>query len=248
MNRWINRVGRKKNDVDLNQLKQIGQKYLSTKEINTLPNQFAFFPRKLAYIHEKYQLKHKKVLDIGSGLGNFLIHFSKDSKGIELEESRYLFSRELGLNAEMKNIEKEKCSPEDKESYDVIFCSHVIEHLQAPHLFLTKLKEYLKEDGVLIIIAPVMPLNRFFNTLGKKIYNVGKEWIGQDHEHILGFSNISLLYTVQAAGYKIKENGTFLFKSRFLCAAMTFLTSLIGGQSFVIGTKDLNWNANNITY
>lgn len=41
-----------------------------------------------------------------------------------------------------------------KSSYDCIFMSHVLEHLENPHEVLLKVKDWLKPDGYLFVVVP----------------------------------------------------------------------------------------------
>ncbi|MDC3091674.1 class I SAM-dependent methyltransferase [Rickettsiales bacterium] len=91
------------------------------------------------------------ALDIGSNHGNHT--------GI---------MRDFGLNVDQ--IDKYNPSAEIhadfneykfKKKYDVIFCSHVVEHQRNIGFFLDKIYDILNEDGVLIISGPVHEAERF---------------------------------------------------------------------------------------
>ena len=47
--------------------------------------------------------------------------------------------------------------PDFGRQFDGIFCSNLLEHLVAPHLFLLRLHDLLAEDGRLFIHVPTMP-------------------------------------------------------------------------------------------
>ena len=68
---------------------------------------FRFMPLKLALPLKKYRLYEKKVLDIGSAWGEFLIHFGPGSKGIEVLPESVKFSRAIGLDVSDYNFEVE---------------------------------------------------------------------------------------------------------------------------------------------
>ena len=91
------------------------------------------------------------ALDIGSSHGNHT-----------------KLMRDFGLKVDQ--IDKyEKCaeinddfnSYDFKKEYDVIFCSHVIEHQRNIGYFLDKIFDTLSDDGSLVISAPKHPAERF---------------------------------------------------------------------------------------
>ena len=95
--------------------------------------------------------KYSKALDIGSNHGN---HTN--------------IMREFGLNVDQidkynksADIHADFNSYVFKEKYDVIFCSHVIEHQRNIGFFLDKIYDILEDHGVLIISGPVHEAERF---------------------------------------------------------------------------------------
>ena len=101
-------------------------------------------------------LKNKKnILDIGSGTGISCILLEK--KGYNV----------IGVDPDPRNaklinskLKKGKCINsffEDlklNEKVDVIWITHVIEHLEQPDALLKKCKEWLKPDGIICIAVP----------------------------------------------------------------------------------------------
>ena len=87
---------------------------------------------------------YNKALDIGSGKG---IHSEilKES-GLEVYKlDMYSNDAEYKVDFIKHNF---------KEKFDVIFCSHVIEHQRNVGIFLDKIYDIMSENGVLIISAP----------------------------------------------------------------------------------------------
>lgn len=97
-----------------------------------------------------------RVLDIGSGYGAFPQYFDRNDF--------YLFDG----NFETIDILKEKFNnvkhgmlpnlPFEDSFFDVIHCSHVVEHLDAKTLYqsLTEMNRCLKIGGVMVISAPLI--------------------------------------------------------------------------------------------
>ncbi len=99
--------------------------------------------------------KKKKVLDIGSGTGISCIMLEK--KGFEMtgvdpdpKNSQLINSRlETGkcINSYFENLHIEN-------KVDVIWITHVIEHLEKPDELLEKCKEWIKPGGTICIAVP----------------------------------------------------------------------------------------------
>ncbi len=126
---------------------------------------FRFLPLKLALPLQKYGLNKKKVLDVGSAWGEFLIHFGPDSKGIEVLPESVKFSKSLGLNVSEYNFEDEW--QEEPESFDAIWCSNILEHVVAPHRLLRRFHNALKPDGLVFIRVPTIPSNWLYIKLNR---------------------------------------------------------------------------------
>ena len=97
------------------------------------------------------QKKYKSALDIGSSHGNhtkIMRHFGLSVDQIDKYEN----------NAEINN---DFNTYNFKKKYDVIFCSHVIEHQRNVGFFLDKIFDTLTDNGVLVISGPKHPAERF---------------------------------------------------------------------------------------
>ncbi len=102
----------------------------------------------------------KKVLDVGCGQGKYLRLFKKydcEVTGIDINEQQMEQLRSEGFA-----VQPPKSLPPE-ESFDVIFCAHVIEHCAPDALpsFLEHYLSHLRADGRLILISP---------TLGERFY------------------------------------------------------------------------------
>ena len=78
----------------------------------------------------KDYVKNKKVLDIGCGTGRYLENFSKDSVGIEVSHENIKIIKEKGLNVIFSDINNQINLKNN--SFDIIFLSHVLEHVDSP--------------------------------------------------------------------------------------------------------------------
>lgn len=188
---------------------------------------FRFMPLKLALPFQKYNLGQKKVLDIGSAWGEFLIHFGPGSKGLEVLPESVKFSKAIGLNVAEYNFEDEW--REEGESFDAVWCSNVLEHVVAPHLLLRRFHDTLKPNGLVFIRVPTVPSNWLYIKLNRLLLGfLGYEAV----QHINAFTRRTIEFTIERAGFKIIESNMFLPENRtlnkifnpILKDAMSFIT------------------------
>jgi len=172
---------------------------------------FRFMPTKLALPLIKYRLDNKKVLDIGSAWGEFLIHFGPGSHGIEVLPEPLKFSSAIGLDVSKYNFEDEW--RENSGSFDVVWCSNVMEHVVAPHLLLRRFHDALKPNGLIFIRVPTIPSNWLYLKLNRLLLGfLGYEAL----QHINAFTRRTIEFTALRAGFKIIESNTFLPKNKIL--------------------------------
>ena len=109
-------------------------------------------------------LDGRDIFDYGFGAGTFFRYCPRGSRlfGVEMDaenvESVRAMLRERGYaEADLRTIEIERWEthPLLERKYDVILCSHVLEHLPDPAAFLKTLRESLKDDGVFIGLVPI---------------------------------------------------------------------------------------------
>jgi 2-polyprenyl-3-methyl-5-hydroxy-6-metoxy-1,4-benzoquinol methylase len=98
-----------------------------------------------------FQYSEKKILDVGSGTGDFLNTCNNagwNVFGIEPSSEARKIASEKGIEVldEIKNL-KEK-------NFDVITLWHVLEHVENLFEYISLLKEKLKPNGTLIIAVP----------------------------------------------------------------------------------------------
>ena len=138
-----------------------------------------------SYVYKKFDISFdKKILDIGCSYGQNLIHFNKESVGIEAQHRTAEFSRALGLTVIEANIEDGILL--DKK-FDIIWCSDFLVHLISPYKFLYDYRKFLNDNGRLLIQIPLMSaLNKHKSPC-----------------HLYAFDKKSLVYLMETAGYKI---------------------------------------------
>ncbi len=99
---------------------------------------------------EKYRKGgSKKILDVGGGDGRLLRPFLKDGYNcylVDFNEEPYPGIERIG--ATLKDVPA-------GHVFDVLICSHVLEHVSEPGEFLQHLRSVLSENGVLYIEVPL---------------------------------------------------------------------------------------------
>lgn len=103
--------------------------------------------------------------------------------GVELNKKAY--NECINHNLDVFNCSLEVTNFKDR-SFDVVYMSHLVEHLANPYHIFEIVEKILKPNGLLYIKTP----NR--NALGRKIFN--KYWYANDiPRHLYLFSKKSLV-------------------------------------------------------
>lgn len=156
-----------------------------------------------------YQLRDRRVLDIGCSYGEHLVYFGKDSIGITITESEIEFGKEKGIDIRYGNIEDSNFKIDEK--FDAIFANNIFEHLFSPHYFLYRARKLLKEDGVLVLGVPCVPKFAFLLRIQKFRGSLSLP-------HINFWTVDTLQRTVERGGLRVRETRGFHFQNKFLDA------------------------------
>lgn len=134
----------------------------------------------------------KKLLDVGSGSGEFIYMAKKDGfevSGLEPHVGYCEFiNHDLGIQVQNTALEDAKLK---NEGFDIINLSQVLEHLQNPFKTLKRLHQVLKKDGVIQIDVPDLSLK--FHA----------PWTRFHFAHIYNFNHITLKALIEKSGFKI---------------------------------------------
>lgn len=179
--------------------------------------------RTFAHIRTSFALNEKAVLDVGCSEGDYLQYYGKGSMGVTIIEEHVLAAQKKGLNVVLKNVEDPDFTLLVK--FDVIWANNLFEHMNAPHLFLFKMREVLKDGGVMILGVPVLPYFTWL-TYFKKFrgaYAVS---------HVNFFTRKTLIETVKAGGWTVKEARSFHSRNRII----DWFLNLIAPHIYVVAT------------
>ena len=133
------------------------------------------------YLKKHYQ--NKRVLDLGCGTGGYLEYFGKGSVGIDASTYNLRRCKEKGLKAISHDLNKKLPLPSG--SFDCVFCSHTLEHVDSPINLLREINRVLKKDGTIIIGLPTdysvhsLLIDNFFKGHSGHLYSFSLDNLGQ---------------------------------------------------------------------
>lgn len=135
-----------------------------------------------------------RLLDVGCGDGSFLLkmnEFNFEGYGVELDGSAVRQAKINGLN-----VSEGFFIPDmfEKEFFDCVRFSHVLEHLPSPRTSLCTAREVMKDNGELIILIP---------NLGSYFFSVfRKYWFHLDvPRHFYHFTPITIRQLLADCGF-----------------------------------------------
>lgn len=98
----------------------------------------------------------KKVLDLGCRDGTISVmirDMGNDVDCVEISEYSIARCKEKGLKVYDLDLNK-GWAKEIPEKYDVVFAGEILEHIYETDIFLSNIREVLKDDGYLILSTP----------------------------------------------------------------------------------------------
>lgn len=151
----------------------------------------------VAKLLRRHAPRTPRLLDIGSGQGNFLVRaralgLARAYAGFELSESGVQISRRKLPEVDFLQVDVFD-PPADAGRFagwaTAAVCSEVIEHVDDPIGFLRRVKAYLADDAVLILTVPGGPMSQFDHHIGHR-FHYTKELARQ---------------SLQSAGYRVDQ-------------------------------------------
>lgn len=142
---------------------------------------------------------HKKILEIGTSTGyvsKILNEQGNIVTGIEIDPKAGSVAEQYCDRIIIGDIEELDLDAFFvPQSFDVILCGDVLEHLKKPAVLLKKIKKYLKPEGYLVVSLPnFCHGNIFLNLLYGDFRYTVKGLLDQTHLHFFGIKNIYLLF------------------------------------------------------
>ena len=173
--------------------------------------------------------KINRLLEIGCGSGNTLKHIKDNYQcdwacGVELVHEAAEIARskvDLVIEGSIENIDL----PIEPETFDVILCLDVLEHLINPWKVMSKLGVLLKSDGVIIASIPNV---RHFSVVRPLIFQGKWEYANErilDKTHLRFFTRSAAIMLIEFSGLKvdmIKERGIVRGSKTWVANLVTF--------------------------
>jgi 2-polyprenyl-3-methyl-5-hydroxy-6-metoxy-1,4-benzoquinol methylase len=161
--------------------------------------------KKLSLINS-FNFTNKKVLDIGSGTGDFLSTCKNNDWNVfGVEPSKE--AREISKKNGVKAVNDLSLLTED--DFDVITLWHVLEHVENLLEYIEVLKSKLKPDGVLIIAVPN------YNSFDANYYK--EHWAAFDvPRHLWHFSQESIRKLFSQVYMKVEKTIPMKFDSYYV--------------------------------
>lgn len=153
---------------------------------------------------ERHLKPEMRVLDLGCGNGvltAFMAERCKAVTGIELNAANAAAARtrtQAQPNVTIVEQEARAFLENSDETYDVLFLSHILEHLDAPAEFLASVLPYVQEVYVELPDFEKTPLNAYRKRQGMSL-------VYTDDDHVTEFDRHELRSLLEQSGLQIVE-------------------------------------------
>jgi len=137
-------------------------------------------------------VKNRKVLDVGCGVGQYLRHFSDQSIGMDLNDIKLKECKRAVIRGNVNHG-----LPFIDNCFEAVFCSHILEHLDAPINLLKEANRVLQSKGILIIAVP-------FEKSLVRLFLRDHYFKGHPH-HLYGFTLANLDQFFKLTNFKHKK-------------------------------------------
>lgn len=143
----------------------------------------------------------RRILDVGSGPGFFLLHGKNvgwQTVGIEPSKQAAAHSRNLGLEIIEGFLAAE--TTDQLGTFDVVHMSEVLEHIPHPTEMLSTIRDLLSPGGLLCVVVP----NDYspFQAALRNVCGYEPWWVAPPH-HLNYFSFESLSLLMERCGYEV---------------------------------------------
>lgn len=102
--------------------------------------------------------EHDEVLDIGCGVGSYITdtlgYLPIKITAIDYDDNSIEYAKRHNQHKNVEYIVASGESYRTEKQFDVIVCSHVLEHCLYPEVLLKNINRLLKEDGKLFLAIP----------------------------------------------------------------------------------------------
>ena len=164
--------------------------------------------RDSTYAHDLNLLKkikpEGKFLDVGCNMGFFLkkaVEYGYEGYGVDPSESLSNIAREKnGLNVETAFLEN---SSFQNNFFDIVTMTDVFEHIVNPKQILSRVKEILKPDGVVLIKVPNARFNLLKWFVIRKLFKKSSYDIFDSYEHVVHYTDETLSKVLKQCCFQV---------------------------------------------
>jgi SAM-dependent methyltransferase len=163
-----------------------------------LATYFRRVPLRTQYALEQFPLDSASVLDVGCSVGASLAHFGPGSLGLDNNAEAVAFCAALGLDVVEMDVDGE--FDLDGRTFDYIWVSDILEHLEAPRLLLRRLVPAVKPTGKLLLQTSVLPAwlpRRVLRSRGKQPFDADV--------HYHQWTQETMVHLLARAGYRVER-------------------------------------------
>lgn len=169
---------------------------------------------------------HRHLVDIGCSIGDLLVVAGRRSwkaQGFDLSRKAIEFAKnKRGLDVQFGKLEDFGF---EKDSLPVVTLTGVLEHLNKPVEILTKIRNFLMPDGLILVQVP--NLHSLHNMV---LHEKSTSFDGQNH--LIFFTPQTLKKALEMAGFEIKHIGTYQAVTHALCRHLQFYDPYYGEADF----------------
>lgn len=132
----------------------------------------------------------KKVLDVGCGTGEYMKFFGENSLGLDLSKKNLKKAKNKGFSVQHFDANNPQSL---NEKYEVLFTSHLIEHIENPVNLLRFMYKHLIPKGEIIISIP--------NEIS--LVQLKYPYFTKDGNHLYGFTISNIKELLLVTGFKV---------------------------------------------
>lgn len=166
---------------------------------------------KLRAVLELIPQESSKILDVGCASGWFISKVSRkfpkaQCYGIDIYDKGIRYAKKIYPKIEFEVADAHRI-PYRKNTFDLVICTEVLEHLDNPKIAILEIKRVLKKDGLAVI--ELDSGNLLFSIVWYMWRKFGgKVW---NDSHLYSFNIKKLEKMIQSCGFKILRKKKFNF-------------------------------------